>query len=804
MPGHLGKACADDRRVIDYPGYERLMECGEEWLEASQEGPGVTEGALEYPVSMQTSFRDEAALFYDYNLRRLAQTEAMAELHIGWGLNSLKNRLMDCGYARMEDFAREELGISGRLASELMRNAAMLAKLPSLCSAYCSGMVKRTALRQLLNVVTADNEEELIRKASTMTVRETGEMVKAMKRAEGGFEEPKEDPAFMLSVTVPQVIAARFDYAYERFCRIEEADRPLGEFIEALIAEFVAYDPVLIAGKIGAAEKGDADAARRVIRRRGGGSTSDSAAWWEKGYETFLSEEKALSSQYVYDRDVEPVATTAKNYHDARCCSDSPSHRSHGSDYCLDSCRSWGSGHCHGYQGSGHCHGYQGSGDYHGHQGSGDCHGHQGSCSCCGADETDHPLAILAFDDEMARVIHRQEEEWRARQELEAHYRSIKIGCEEESNRWDFLPSYPLYVELSRDMRCASQSSSPEGAFSHINPRDAAPLDVAARLRRLVRLRTTLSLHQGAMLHSFSNHKLARTMLFSSPGHYVKERLGMSRSTAYRRMALDRMIREYPMLGEKVTTGALSLLKAELIGRVFCEGTHRKDEWLIFAETSKVRELSREVEAHRRIAGGTPRMKWSYCPGRARVEAAAEKGESSSVPLCAKLEETGAGREGGVVPLDAKTEEVDAAHEESSVLLTLPLESSLVPLFKKAVALYEAHCLITGHEPSRQHFLAMMVTHFLEVHGEKKATLLYLRILERDGFHCQVPGCTCRRNLHVHHIVFRSRGGSDEEWNLITLCSSHHLQGVHAGRIFIEGKAPEDIVVRLAEGMRAA
>jgi hypothetical protein len=53
---------------------------------------------------------------------------------------------------------------------------------------------------------------------------------------------------------------------------------------------------------------------------------------------------------------------------------------------------------------------------------------------------------------------------------------------------------------------------------------------------------------------------------------------------------------------------------------------------------------------------------------------------------------------------------------------------------------------------------------------------------ERDGWRCTVPACTARRNLHSHHIVFRSAGGSDELWNRTTLCAWHHLRGVHAGR----------------------
>ena len=49
---------------------------------------------------------------------------------------------------------------------------------------------------------------------------------------------------------------------------------------------------------------------------------------------------------------------------------------------------------------------------------------------------------------------------------------------------------------------------------------------------------------------------------------------------------------------------------------------------------------------------------------------------------------------------------------------------------------------------------------------------LRLQILERDGWRCQV--CGDRQQLDIHHIIPRSRGGSDSQDNLITLCRTCH------------------------------
>ena len=52
-------------------------------------------------------------------------------------------------------------------------------------------------------------------------------------------------------------------------------------------------------------------------------------------------------------------------------------------------------------------------------------------------------------------------------------------------------------------------------------------------------------------------------------------------------------------------------------------------------------------------------------------------------------------------------------------------------------------------------------------------------ILIRDEFTCQL--CGDRRNLEVHHIEPRARGGGDGESNLVTLCRACHdvMHGVH-------------------------
>ena len=56
-------------------------------------------------------------------------------------------------------------------------------------------------------------------------------------------------------------------------------------------------------------------------------------------------------------------------------------------------------------------------------------------------------------------------------------------------------------------------------------------------------------------------------------------------------------------------------------------------------------------------------------------------------------------------------------------------------------------------------------------------------VLNRDNYTCQYcKGKHKDSKLEVHHIIYRSQGGSDEEGNLITLCHTCH-KALHDGKI---------------------
>jgi len=91
--------------------------------------------------------------------------------------------------------------------------------------------------------------------------------------------------------------------------------------------------------------------------------------------------------------------------------------------------------------------------------------------------------------------------------------------------------------------------------------------------------------------------------------------------------------------------------------------------------------------------------------------------------------------------------------------------------------------------------LVEMAGHFVVVwraHVKERMTKRN-RILARDHHRCQVPGCS-RPAVQLHHIEFRSHGGSDDESNQLCVCAAHHLFGIHEERMHVTGKAPDELV----------
>jgi len=217
---------------------------------------------------------------------------------------------------------------------------------------------------------------------------------------------------------------------------------------------------------------------------------------------------------------------------------------------------------------------------------------------------------------------------------------------------------------------------------------------------------------------------------FASFGHYCEEVLGMGERTAAQRATLERGLVRNPLLRQALAEKRLSYEKARLIAR---------------------------DAAPEEVAGFIEKAQGLTC-----VELRRQLHDRGEAQMCAR--------------------------GQFNVWLTTTAAGLLKGAFRalRAAAkrwMWAEECLVA------------LAAHFIWTykHLLKRARTLQRRIRDRDRHLCQVPGCS-RAAVHAHHIVPKSQGGTDDEWNLVSLCAAHHLHGIHGGRIRVTGRAPDALV----------
>jgi hypothetical protein len=247
-------------------------------------------------------------------------------------------------------------------------------------------------------------------------------------------------------------------------------------------------------------------------------------------------------------------------------------------------------------------------------------------------------------------------------------------------------------------------------------------------------------------------------MGFRSASRYLRERLGMSERKARALVAVERRTWSAPAFGDAYRSGRLSWVRAVTLLPVVTEDT--AGAWADRAQAVSVRRLADEVEWA--LAGRVPCDPVSPPPLGLRLDLAERQ-------TCARPEWE---------PTD------------SDVTFRAPAET--VALFRNAILAYTAPA-----EP-----LWRGLEHFLQhVLDEWEAQPRHRDpVFARDGWRCTVPACSSRRNLHDHHVLFRSRGGGNAQTNRITVCAAHHLHGIHASVVRVWGEAPDGVTWELGVG----
>jgi len=262
---------------------------------------------------------------------------------------------------------------------------------------------------------------------------------------------------------------------------------------------------------------------------------------------------------------------------------------------------------------------------------------------------------------------------------------------------------------------------------------------------------------------------------FTSIYDYASERFGFCERKTRCFVSLGRKLQELPKIREALRSGKLGWCKASQIA----SRAKPEDEamWLDTALSVSVRELERRMRDGTDTLASTIHF-WMTDPQRGTWENALEicRRVSGANVSPGEALELIAGEFIATYAHLLREEDGDRAREEEAGAQAVP---ALPPMVDDALVCPEEADIL----PSP--FEAEPTT----LDDAKR------QVLERDDFQCGYPSCSARSQLHVHHIVFRSRGGTHEPANLITLCTLHHRM-LHGGVIGVSGRAPDELSFR--------
>ncbi len=355
---------------------------------------------------------------------------------------------------------------------------------------------------------------------------------------------------------------------------------------------------------------------------------------------------------------------------------------------------------------------------------------------------------------------------------------------------------------------CATPATGPPpelpGLLRQELPR--SPRKLTRLARKLLASRERLELQRGRILRRVQEGRLYREAGQRSLRAWLENR-GIAASTAFQVTARDQRLEKHGLLRQALSEGRLSPTQVDLLLRL----PRRADaeNWVAYAEEHTCRRLEEAVEAARVLATRFPST-WTHRRGAApgedetledfRRQAGLQGFESTCEDLARAFEQAESSRtapEGvqtSAAPPPAPTPTSNpsagaTADPPPALRLRLVLPESLDRLLQAAEARLRQDA---GQALTSEECLYILCLVFLRQAGQEDSGQGRVRrqALERAGWRCEVPGCACRTNLHVHHIQRRSQGGSDELENLAVACSSHHLRHLHGGTMRVEGEEP--------------
>lgn len=357
----------------------------------------------------------------------------------------------------------------------------------------------------------------------------------------------------------------------------------------------------------------------------------------------------------------------------------------------------------------------------------------------------------------------------------------------------------------------ARDTASPASSTFNATPTPSDPVSLEARLAEAARVLRTIEPRIGRLLRVVVDQHIYRSFRYRAFDDYVRERLGISARKAWALLKIERATVRSADFDRAYRDGSISWVRALSLLPVLDHST--APAWITRAGSVTVRRLSDEVDwvlASRDALGPTvpltPPPIDSPLPSPITVTSQNADPTPDAVPAPNALATAEECRDSSphvrlqirahddsitMAAIDARQRPLTARPRD-----TIPLEivdaeikftgpASVVALLRDVLDAFA--------EPDQPRWAAFerllrhVITHWESAPRHPDP------VFARDGWRCTVPACSSRRNLHDHHIRFRSRGGDNQRNNRTTVCAAHHLHGLHAGTVRASGTAPHAI-----------
>jgi hypothetical protein len=244
---------------------------------------------------------------------------------------------------------------------------------------------------------------------------------------------------------------------------------------------------------------------------------------------------------------------------------------------------------------------------------------------------------------------------------------------------------------------------------------------------------------------------------YTSLYDYMINALGFSESSASNFITVSRKAKEIPLLQSAIQEGTLSVSKARKITPVLT--LENQEEWIEKAKTLPQRQLEQEVAREIPREDVPERIKF-VSESRMELRMGISKEIEEKLRHVQDLESQRTGHH-------VRIEETLATLLEVYLEVKDPVRRADRILKKESIKVSEHVARHAEKEKTKPAHLAPI------------PSAIKHRVTKRDRGRCthvDLKGKRCgnRRWIEIHHIVPRSKGGTNSPENLRTLCHSHH------------------------------